>query len=267
LSAVQADANQLESALLNLTVNARDAMPEGGPIVIAAREEAHRGPGNLRPGRYVCLSVTDTGEGMDAATLAKVKEPFFTTKGPGKGTGLGLSMVDGMMAQLGGALVIRSQEGEGTVVELWLPVAETAAGAAEPERLAASPASASGVLTILAVDDDSLVLLNMVAMLEDLGHRVIEAASAKEALAILRQDNTIDLVITDQAMPQMTGLELVRAIAREWPSLPVLIATGYAELAGGIDADVPRLEKPYRQSDLARAIAVVVDAKRLAFNS
>jgi CheY-like chemotaxis protein len=266
LNAVQADANQLESALLNLTVNARDAMPEGGSIIFAAREEAVTAQSHsLKPGRYVCLSVEDAGEGMDEAVLAKVREPFFTTKGPGKGTGLGLSMVDGMMAQLGGDLVIKSRKGEGTTVELWLPAAD--AKPKPPVEARHSTGSETGAvrsLVVLAVDDDSLVLMNTVAMLEDLGHRVFEAGSAKQALEILRREVAIDLVITDQAMPQMTGLELVDAITRDWPTLPVIIATGYAELPANAYATVPRLEKPYRQADLAGAIADTIEAKRVA---
>jgi len=257
LTAVRADTNKLELALLNLAVNARDAMPNGGPLVIAAREEAlpPRDIG-LRPGTYVCLSVTDRGTGMDEATLAKATEPFFTTKGVGKGTGLGLSMVHGMAEQSGGRLVLKSGGvGKGTTAELWLPVAGSQA-TGEPER--PSPRQDHGsprpALAVLAVDDDALVLMNTSAMLEDLGHTVFEAKSGKEALNILRREGELDLVITDHAMPHMTGVELVEAVRAEWPRLPIIVATGYAELPPGAAADLPRLTKPFSQDELARAV-------------
>ena len=260
LEAVLADANQLELALLNLAVNARDAMPDGGAIVIAARAETVA-PGHgsqLAPGRYVCLSVTDSGEGMDEATLAQATEPFFTTKGVGKGTGLGLSMVHGMTEQSGGRLVLKSRKGEGTTAELWLPVAAAVPVAADPPASSVA-ARAPGTLTVLVVDDDGLVLMNTAAMLEDLGHRVFEAISGNEALAILRREPAIDLVITDQAMPGMTGVQLAEAIRAEWPDMPFILATGYAEIPA--DAGLPRLGKPFSQSELAASIAATMQAR------
>jgi PAS domain S-box-containing protein len=255
ISRVRTDANQLETALINLALNARDAMPGGGKITLAAREERVEADHPTLPaGPYVCLSVTDTGEGMDDATLARATEPFFTTKGLGKGTGFGLSMVDGLVAQSGGRMFIRSVLGVGTTVELWLLVANKEAiegkvtvaddlnPAQQPQRL------------ILAVDDDGLILLNMVAMLEDLGHTVIEASSGARALDIIAANPSIDLVISDQAMPQMNGLELAEAIQARWPNLPVIIATGYAELPPGANPVVPRLSKPFTQRDLARVV-------------
>ena len=253
-----ADANQLELALLNLVVNARDAMPDGGTITIAAHEDAV-GTGQvlgLSPGRYLCLSVSDTGHGMDEATLGRAMEPFFTTKGLGKGTGLGLSMVHGLAEQSGGALVLRSRVGEGTTAEIWLPVAEAErrAGDMAPEvdegSLPATP-----TMTILAVDDDPLVLANTVAMLDDLGHAVLEAPSGEEALTILRSGRKVDLVITDQAMPGMTGMQLAKVIRAERPGMPMLLATGYAEVTQDDNLAVPRLNKPFQQADLARAVA------------
>src|SRR5205085_681694 len=233
LKPVRTDANQLEMALLNLAVNARDAMPEGGQIVIAAREEIIAIGNGLKPGRYVCLSVCDTGAGMDETTLRRTTEPFFTTKGPGKGTGLGLSMVHGMTEQSGGRLTLHSHVGKGTTAELWLPVATTIAEAAEePSKQQAEIGDHEGLI-VLAVDDDGLVLTNTVAMLEDLGHDGRAASSGQEALNILRRDNSIALVITDQVMPQMTGLQLAEAIQREWPDLPVILTTGYAEIMPG----------------------------------
>lgn len=253
LSDVQADENQLEMALLNLAVNARDAMPKGGTIVISARDRqlVARNEVDLPPGKYVCLSVADQGEGMDEATLAKASEPFFTTKGVGKGTGLGLSMVQGMAAQLGGRLNLKSTLGKGTVVEIWLPAIERTATQLPSETI---DAPRIRPLRILAVDDDTLVLFNTVAMLEELGHTVMEARNGEEAIRLLAE-NQFDLVITDQAMPKMTGTELVTAIQKQWPSTKVLLATGYAEVPGGIVVDVPRLAKPFLESDLAVGIA------------
>ena len=250
------DPAQLETVLLNLTVNARDAMPEGGTISIEAKSEtiAQGADSTLAPGSYVRLSVADTGEGMSEETLARAAEPFYTTKGVGKGTGLGLSMVHGLAEQSGGRMDIRSRLGEGTVVDLWLPQAvvdnelRVFSGLAEPEPFG------NGIpLVVLAVDDDALVLINTVAMLEDLGHRVFPATSAKDALAILRRE-TVDLVVTDYAMPQATGLQLAEGIRANHPDLPVLLATGYAELPTDAQPVLPRLSKPFLQRDLAAAI-------------
>lgn len=258
LNRVLADRNQLELAILNLAVNARDAMPKGGTIFIAAREENVAATPELKAGSYVCLSVTDEGHGMDEATRERALEPFFTTKGVGKGTGLGLSMVHGMIQQSGGRLVLKSRKGAGTTAELWLPVAGTA-----PDHVqeAADPKAFNGregPLVILAVDDDALVLLNTAAMLEDLGHTVLEATSGKRALEIMRREAGIDLVITDQAMPNMTGSDLAAAIRAEKPLLPIILATGFAELPPGADEGLPKLAKPFRQHQLADAIARAV---------
>lgn len=255
LKPAEADANQLELALLNLSLNARDAMPDGGDIVLAAREEnihaGHRS--GLEAGRYIRLSVTDTGEGMDQETLRKATEPFFTTKGVGKGTGLGLSMVHGFAEQSGGRFILHSQKGVGTTAELLLPVAKTSAQPIAPAP--AAPAKAVRPLTILAVDDDALVLMNTVTMLEDLGHTVFEAYSGNEALEILRREDSVDLVVTDQAMPKMTGIELAKVTRREWPDIPVLLATGYADRVRDDDIGLPKVTKPYMQRELADAIA------------
>jgi len=263
---VIADVNQLEMALLNLCVNARDAMPEGGEIVVAAREvEIGRGEGNgLRPGRYICLTVTDGGMGMDEATMARATEPFFTTKGPGKGTGLGLSMVQGLCEQSGGRFSLRSRPGAGTTAELWLPAGERQASPPLPEPVVPEIAE-SGALNVVAVDDDFLILTNTVAMLEELGHTVTSASSGKQALEILRREPDVDLVITDQAMPQMTGVQLADAIRRQWPDLPVVLATGYAELEPGAARTLRKLSKPFSEAELAAEIARV--PRRRGFNS
>ena len=249
---VQADENQLELALLNLTVNARDAMPNGGTIRIGASHETVVGTRDLPGGAYVRLWVRDEGEGMDENTLARAAEPFFTTKGVGKGTGLGLAMVHGMAAQSGGRLTLKSEMGVGTTAEIWLPLSEYLAG---PDALAQKTAQASGprALTILAVDDDALVLFNTTAMLEDMGHTVVEAYNPKDALAALATQK-FDLVITDQAMPQMTGAQLVAEIRKTQPHLPVIVATGYAELPPGTAQDVLVLNKPFTENQLETAL-------------
>jgi PAS domain S-box-containing protein len=260
LPPVLADHNQLELAILNLAVNARDAMLAGGSILIAG-VEAHiaEGENGLKAGSYVRLSVTDTGEGMDEKTLAQAAAPFFTTKGVGKGTGLGLSMVLGMAEQSGGRLTLKSRKGEGTTAELWLPVAPESAGRPNPHRQRGFPAEPNRMMrpmTVLVVDDDGLVLVNTSAMLEDLGHKVFEANSARQALDILRRETQIDLTITDQVMPDMTGSQLAEAIRAEWPQMSIILATGYAELPVGIGPELLKLAKPFNQKALAEAIDV-----------
>jgi PAS domain S-box-containing protein len=258
LPAVRSDASQLETALLNLVINARDAMPDGGQIGILAREErvhANEAP-PLKPGRYVRLSVIDRGQGMDKETLARAAQPFFTTKGVGKGTGLGLSMVHGMAEQSGGRLVLKSAPGQGTTAELWLPVSEMTPKEGRRAEEAAGDLEAplpARPLTVLAVDDDDLVLNNTMAMLEDLGYRAIAARSGTQALDLLNASD-VDLVISDEVMPEMRGSELAALIRRRWPNLPFILTTGYAETLGESDVPLPRLDKPFRQSDLARAL-------------
>ena len=254
LKPVEVDANQLELALLNLSLNARDAMPDGGDIILSAREEriaAANRPG-LEAGQYIRISVIDTGDGMDEETLRRAAEPFFTTKGVGKGTGLGLSMVHGFAEQSGGHLILYSQKGSGTTAELWLPVAKTSAQPVAPAQV--TPPKMFRPLTVLAVDDDALVLMNTVATLEDLGHTVFEAYSAKEALEILRGEDSVDLIVADHAMPKMTGTELAKVVRSEWPDIPVLLATGYADRVPGDDIDLPKVTKPFMERDLRAAI-------------
>ena len=258
---VRTDANQLETALLNLAINSRDAMPDGGTITISVVEHTIAGahPTGLAPGAYACLSVSDTGHGMDEATVARATEPFFTTKGIGKGTGLGLSMVDGLTGQSGGKLIVQSVPGRGTTMELWFPI--TTQIGTTGERNAAD--ANEGVQTprrlcILAVDDDSLVLANVAAMLEDLGHRVIAVGSGAKAIEEIESTPAIDLVITDQAMPVMTGIQLIEFLKARRPALPVILATGYAELPQGISPSIGRLSKPFTQRALAAALAATV---------
>lgn len=255
LEPVLADINQLELAILNLATNARDAMPEGGSVVIRAQPEVvlEQSQATLTAGRYVCLSLTDTGEGMDAQTLASARDPFFTTKGLGKGTGLGLSMVHGFIEQLGGRFVLKSEKGKGTTAELWLPVAVEGA-TVKPLYPAVEPVSVPR-LSVLVVDDDSLVLTSTSLLLEDLGHRVVSATSGAQALALFDQGEVIDLMITDMAMPQMSGAQLAHAVRVLKPDLPIILATGYAERLEGFAAQLPRLPKPFTQLNLVEIIA------------
>src|SRR5439155_173715 len=231
------DPNQLELALLNLALNARDAMPKAGQLTISARcEHVQAGDiSGLKPGEYVCIAERDTGHGMDEATLKRATEPFFTTKGPGRGTGLGLSMVDGLVAQSGGAMRIKSDPGTGTTVELWLPVCEVD-GTAWARAVAPQAVEDTRSCRVIVVDDDPIVAAGTVAMLEGLGHVATEAGSGDAALELLQADADVDLVITDHAMPGMSGTELAMRIRRRWPEMPVVIATGYADLPADDDS-------------------------------
>jgi signal transduction histidine kinase len=246
------DANQVELALLNLAVNARDAMPEGGKLRIGVDHASGRGP-DLPAGEYIRIWVTDTGAGMDTDTLTRAIDPFFSTKEIGKGTGLGLSMVHGLAVQQDGALRLNSVLGQGTRAELFLPVTD--------ERALTSPSNAepAALVTrrsrIMLVDDDALIAMSSVDMLEDLGHEVVEANSGKQALDLLGKLEPIDLLITDFAMPGMTGAQLIEAVRSKFPELPILLATGYAELPNGKLNDVPRISKPYTQPQLASEVA------------
>jgi signal transduction histidine kinase len=277
LPPVRVDANQLELAILNLAVNARDAMPLGGSLSIVGSEQLiapgdANAPRELPPGAYVRLEVVDTGLGMDEATLARATEPFFTTKGPGKGTGLGLSMVQGLAVQSGGAMSVTSEPGKGTTIALWLPRADvTSVEAVVPERGATEQdAAAEGEpeLTVLVVDDDLLVAAGTSAMLEDLGHRVVEASSGAQAIdALRRYEDGIHVVITDHAMPGMTGLELAQHIKQSHPGLPVILASGYADIDDLAEyGPLPRLAKPFRQGELAAAIAAARGTASAATN-
>ncbi|MEG3146423.1 response regulator [Sphingomonas sp. RT2P30] len=254
LPPANADANQLEMAILNLGVNARDAMPGGGTLTITAARESVRGDhrSGLKQGHYVRLSVADTGTGMDEATLARATEPFFSTKGIGQGTGLGLSMVHGLAAQLGGGLNIVSEPGQGTAVELWLPVSLGPLGHENETRAAPSPVTSKGCA--LLVDDEELVRMSTADMLADLGYTVIEANSAEQALQLLDEGAAPDLVVTDHLMPGMSGAELALEVRARKPGVPILIVSGYAE-AEGIASDLPRLTKPFRNAELAQSLA------------
>ncbi|SDU51224.1 hybrid sensor histidine kinase/response regulator [Pseudomonas yamanorum] len=256
LRPVLVDMSQLEMAVMNLVINARDAMEGRGRILISAREDSFPG----RPDdseRLICIAVIDTGPGMNDATLQRAMEPFFTTKGAGKGTGLGLSMVHGLAAQSQGHFVLKSKEGEGTTAELWLPVAvmDTTQSAAVASTANTPAASHQQSLEILLVDDDPLVLISTGAMLEDLGHHVVAAADGHAALAFLAQGTRFDLVITDMAMPDMTGIELAGNIEALYPKIPIILSSGFAEISLNLKTTLTRLPKPFDQSALAKVIA------------
>jgi len=251
LPRVQADLNQLELAVLNLCINARDAMPEGGNITISARP----GTSEAASSPFVKLSVADTGVGMDEDTLKKAIDPFFSTKPTGKGTGLGLSSVHGLATQLGGKFDLQSQAGKGTIATLWLPKAKDAELSAVADGVVDKAAvGLNRPATILVVDDDALIAMSTVDMLEDLGHAVIEAHSGRQALEIIETGRSLDLLMTDHAMPGMTGLQLAEIVRRKRPTLPILLATGYAEVPEGTSIRLPRLSKPYQQAQLNEQI-------------
>jgi CheY-like chemotaxis protein len=230
-------------------------MPNGGLLRIEVSavtiSAGHRS--NLPPGDYVRLSVSDTGIGMNQATLIRAIEPFFSTKGIGQGTGLGLSMVHGLSQQLGGALTLESREGLGTTAELWLCAAPIATPVILPND-SGNKAVATG--TALLVDDEELVRASTADMLTDLGYSVIEASSAEAAMQMIDNGVKFDVLVTDHLMPGMNGTDLAEAARGRYPTLPVLIVSGYSEHSG-LAAHLPRLAKPFRSSDLAAAIAAI----------
>ena len=244
-----ADRNQLEMALLNLAVNARDAMPGGGVLTIGmAMRDA---PAGLPPGGYICLSVTDTGTGMDAETMARAIEPFFSTKGPGRGSGLGLSMVHGLARQLGGALELESAPGAGTTARLLLPVSAAPVVVAEPAAVQPAPVALG---CVLLVDDEDSVRAAAAQMLGEIGYDVVEADSAEAAVALVEGGLAPDLLVSDHLMPGMTGTELARHLRGRNPALGVLIVSGYADVET-LSPDLAHLPKPFRGGDLAAALA------------
>jgi PAS domain S-box-containing protein len=261
-----ADRNQLEMAILNLAVNARDAMPLGGTLTLSAGDEdvPERHQSGLTPGPYVSIRVADTGHGMDEATLQRAIEPFFSTKGVGKGTGLGLSMVHGLASQLGGAMTLASRLGSGTEVTLWLPVsAETPTS--KPTAASTEPVStAAGI--VLLVDDEDIVRATTTDMLSELGYTVVEASAATEAIELLNQGLQPQLIVTDHLMPGMTGTDLIREVLARWPAMRTLLISGFAETEG-IAPDFPRLTKPFRQADLSAALERLAPASGSASNA
>jgi signal transduction histidine kinase/ActR/RegA family two-component response regulator len=260
VDSVLADKNQMEMALLNLAINARDAMPRGGTLAFKAARATP--PDSLLPeGDYVRIAVADSGEGMSADVAARVFEPFFTTKGVGKGTGLGLSQVYGMAQQSGGAARIVSEPGAGTTVEIWLRAASDADDSLARPTAPASRRAPNTGSRILVVEDDDFVRVSMVESLEALGHKVTQAADGEAGLRELQRERP-DLMITDYLMPGITGAELVQEARREFPGLPMIIATGYADMRAieHVIGDDVVLRKPFQLAELASSVELALAA-------
>lgn len=254
------DAAQFEAALLNLALNAHDAMPSGGTLTIttanADLDEARAAEAGVAPGPYVRITVTDNGEGMSSETEMRAFEPFFTTKPVGRGSGLGLSQVYGYVLQSGGGVALESEPGRGTLVTMIFPAADAAAKDAS-ETQADDPAASGG--RVLVVEDDPDVLSLAVETLKSLDYEVLTAGDGPSALAVLRRDTGIDILFSDIVMPRgMNGVELAREASRLRPSLRVLLASGYALSAlsadHGMSEDFAFIRKPYRGTDLARML-------------
>jgi PAS domain S-box-containing protein len=253
------DPSQLELAILNLSLNARDAMADGGTLTIAARKATIDLHPRLTRGDYVCISVADTGRGMDELTLQRAVEPFFTTKPTGHGTGLGLSMVHGLAAQSHGDLLLESAPGVGTTATIWLPVSHDLVDRSSAQQDEAEAVRENERITILLVDDEAVVRMGTAIMLSSLGYRVLEAASGKQALALFDEGVNVHIVITDYAMPEMTGEELAAAFRQRHPELPILIITGFASLQDRQASDLPRLSKPFRCAELEQKVAELLE--------
>ena len=267
LWATNIDRAQFEAALVNLAINARDAMAEGGRLMIETRNEVldedyQMHNADVAIGEYVMLAVSDTGHGIPSDVLERVFEPFFTTKGVGKGTGLGLSMVYGFIKQSGGNIKIYSEVGHGTTIRMYLPRSDLASTGAETAMKEIAP---QGTERILVVEDDDLVRASIVSQLRSLGYVIGEAGNGAEGLARLTQGPSYDLLLTDVIMPgEMNGSVLADAARRHQLSLRVLFMSGYTENAivhhGRLDAGVRLLSKPFRKIDLARALRSIFDS-------
>jgi len=231
-------------------------MPEGGALVVRAREEQVADSRRLPAGSYIRIDVVDSGCGMAETVLSRAIEPFFTTKGIGEGTGLGLSMVHGLAAQSGGDFALASQLGQGTTASLWLPTSNDAVTSHpdDPQQPETSTANA----TVLLVDDEPLVRMGTASMLVDAGYSVVEAASAEEALQLVGDGLMFDLLITDFAMPGMNGAQLAAQLRRRWPKLPALMITGFASLGDAEGGGLARLAKPFRQTELIAQVVEVL---------
>lgn len=260
------DASEFQSAVLNLSINARDAMPEGGKLTIevvnAALDDAYAARhAEVEPGQYVLFAITDTGKGMDAATMVRALDPFFTTKPSGEGTGLGLTQVYGFVKQSGGHLKIYSEVGDGTTVKLYLP-RSLGQETAQPTRVAAL--AETGTETVLLVDDDEIVQATVSSMLEDLGYTVLSALSGVEALEILEKGIKVDLLFTDVVMPgAISGRQLAERAVERVPTIRILFTSGYTENAivhnGRLDPGVELLSKPYGRQQLAAKVRRILD--------
>ncbi|MBV9775384.1 MAG: response regulator, partial [Gemmatimonadetes bacterium] len=268
LGPVRADPGRIEQVLVNLAVNARDAMPEGGRLTITTADVHLAGADALRyaaePGAYVKLSVADTGHGMDAETQARVFEPFFTTKEAGKGTGLGLSNVYGIVRQSGGFVRVRSEPGRGTEFEVYLPRAERAADAASPATSGAPQASRAGTETILLLEDEPAVREVMRRILLRAGYTVLEARGVEEARRVAGDPSTrIDLLVSDVVMPGMKGPSVARELLGMRPGMKVIFISGYADEErmerGWLEPDTPFLQKPFTPATLLDAVRKLLD--------
>ncbi len=265
LAPAQVDPNHLELALLNLAVNARDAMSGRGRLTIVADAYTADDQHHLVPGEYIRLSVSDTGSGMDEDTRRRATEPFFTTKGVGEGTGLGLSAVQGLAEQSGGAFRLESKLGCGTTATLWLPVSEQAV--ADEEFSESEPVALpvlAGARPVLLVDDEELVRTGIAAMLTEVGYEVVEAGSAYQALDLLNDGLEVDALITDYAMPGMTGVELAREARSLKPTLHVLLITGYAAVSDYEAGGLARLAKPFGQAHVSSLLSTSFSRRVIA---
>jgi signal transduction histidine kinase len=267
LPPVLVDASQLTTALLNLALNARDAMPHGGKLMLETRDvhldEAYaRVNRDVRPGQYVMVAVSDTGRGIPPAIRDKVFDPFFTTKPPGQGTGLGLSMVYGFVKQSEGHIKIYSEEGQGTSIKIYLPQARETDKVLE---IAPAAPIEGGRETVLVVEDDALVRNFVTGQLKSLGYTTLVAGNAAEALKLIDQGAPLDLLFTDVIMPgTMNGRQLAEEVVKRLPTVKVLFTSGYTQNAifhhGRLDPDIILLPKPYRKSDLARMVRLAISA-------
>jgi signal transduction histidine kinase/CheY-like chemotaxis protein len=261
LAPAHVDANQVELAILNLAINARDALPEGGTVrIVIENDNAGRGaPPELSPGEYVVLSLSDDGTGMDDTTLARAFDPFFTTKEVGSGSGLGLPMVQGFAAQSGGVVRVRSKLGEGTTIELWLPKAEEPPVAERLERTV--PPGDGGAARVLFCDDDDGVRSLLGEYLQSIGYTVHEVSGGEEVVRVLDSGAEIDLLVIDYAMPGMNGLETIRQARLRQPDLRCLLITGHAGILSGDSTGVTLLRKPFQPRQLARQAAEILHGK------
>ena len=261
------DPNQLESAILNLVINARDAMPQGGQIAIgtgnAILDERHASTASwLLPGDYVRIRVTDTGQGMPPDVIAKAFDPFFTTKPLGQGTGLGLSMIYGFIKQSGGHVTIESEQGAGTTVEIYLPRYRGEPPAAKEDASVSGTYRAFGSDTVLVVEDEPIVRRLILGVLSELGYRALEAPDGAAGLEVLQSDERIDLLITDVGLPEIDGHQMVHRARETRPRLKVLFITGYAEQAmsgtESIGHGIQMITKPFSMEALTQRVQEMV---------
>jgi len=268
---VKVDATQFEHAIINMVVNARDAMPQGGRLTIATHnvdlgaQDVTQHP-EVKPGRYMVVAVGDSGHGMDEATKARIFEPFFTTKGPGKGSGLGLAMVYGFVKQSGGYIYVDSQWGRGATFRVYLPEAEEAAPTTTAEPPSELPEFPAGTETVLVVEDEDAVRHLVRRFLQMSGYTVLHAPNGEEAVSVARKhDGPIHLLVTDVAMPGMNGRQLGDVLTRARPGLRILFMSGYTDEAvlreGKLEPGTAFLQKPFNPASLVRKVRDVLDGR------